>query len=94
MDALNILILMARAAHGDEEAADELNRQASKSIVDVVRSIEKLTEMSIEPGSFVLGMAFEAHSLDGFADPKLIKHLKDNIEIVRDVYTSAEADES
>lgn len=94
MDALKILILMARAAHGDEEASEELSREGAKSVVNSVRSVEKLSGMSIEPGSFLLGMAFEAHGLDGFADPSLIKHVAKHIELVRDAYASAEADES
>lgn len=95
MDALHILILMARAAHGDEEASEELSKASAASIVNAIKGIETLTGVSIDPGSFIMGMAFEAHDgLNGFADPELVKHMVKHVELVRDVYASQEADES
>ena len=86
MDVATILSLMIRAAHGDEEAEKELLEQSCISILNAIHAIQTLTDLRIEPGSFLLGMAYESNSgIDFFANPKNVEHVKGVAETVREL---------
>lgn len=87
MDPSEIIALFLRMAQGDEDAEKEVLEQAIKQILFGIIAVERLTDLRIEPGSFLLGMAYEAHSgLDYFAHPQNVKHIKELAEKVRELY--------
>jgi len=95
MDPLHILALMMRSANGDEEAAEELRKESCQGLVHAVHGVEKLTGLRIEPGSFLLGMAFEAHNgLNCFMDPDHREELTKNAEMAREIYAEEATSES
>ena len=93
-EMMNILALIIRSANGDEEATAEIREHACAGLLKAIRSLEKLTDVRIEPGSFLLGMAFEARDgMNGFIDPDTVNHYMLNAETIREMYARQEAQE-
>lgn len=89
MDAAEFFALLVRMTQGDEDAEKTLREHGCMSVVNAILAIEKLTDIRIEPGSFLMGMAYESHSgVDFFVSPENKEHITGAVEMAREIYAT------
>ena len=83
---IELLRLVAAAQGGDGDSQERLANASACATVDEVTSVEKLLEITIEPGSYFIAQLISEMGIGAILNPSVQRGVLKHCELVRERY--------
>jgi hypothetical protein len=84
-EIIRLLQLLQGAASG-EMSTEDLREAAIRSTLDEVMAVEKLLDIQVEPGSYMLGSVLNEFGIGALVSESFREQARDSLAALRDAY--------